>query len=56
MHGVEWVWLIMVSPLMVSHVDWDGCVKCGEEVVGTCEHKKERSQIRKQQSTVKQIQ
>lgn len=42
MHGMEWVWLIMVSPLMVSHVNWDGRVKRWEEVVGTCECKEER--------------
>ena len=42
MHSMKWVWLVMVPTLMVSHVDWDGCMKCGEEVVGTCKHKEER--------------
>lgn len=42
MHGVERVRLIMVSALVVSHVDGDGCVKRGEEVVGACESKEER--------------
>ena len=42
MHGVEWVWLIMVSALVVSHVDWDGCVKRWKEVVGTCGHTEKR--------------
>lgn len=42
MHGVERVRLIMVPALVVSHVDGDGCVKRGEEVVGACERKEER--------------
>lgn len=42
MHSMKWVWLIMVPPLVVSHVNWDGCVKRREEVVGTCERKEER--------------
>lgn len=37
------MWLIMVSALMVSHVDWDGCMKGWKEVVGTCECKDERN-------------
>lgn len=52
MHGVEWVWLIMVSPLVVPHVDWDGCVKGGEEVMGTC--KEEREVTNRQQNTADQ--
>lgn len=42
MHGVEGVWLVMVPPLMVTHVDRDRCVKRGEEMVRTCEKKEER--------------
>lgn len=41
-HSMERVWLIMVPPLVVSHVDRDGRVKCGEEVVGTFECKREK--------------
>ena len=48
MHGVEWVWLVMVSPLVVSHVDRDGRVERGEEVVGACGgHGEKRSDIKK---------
>lgn len=36
MHGVQGVGFIMVPPLMVSHVNWDGCVKCREDMVHTC--------------------
>lgn len=42
MHGVEWVWLIMVPPLVVPHVDGDGGVEGGEEMVGTCEQETDR--------------
>lgn len=35
-HGMQWVWLIMVAPLVVSHVDGYRCVKGGEEMMGTC--------------------
>lgn len=42
MHSMNWVWLIMVPPLMVSHVDWYRCVERREEVVGTCECKEIR--------------
>lgn len=52
MHGVEWVWLVMVSPFVVSHVDGYGRVERGEEVVGTCERQKD---IRKQQKSAKQM-
>lgn len=35
-HGMQWVWLVMVAPLVVSHVDGYRCVKRGEEMMGTC--------------------
>lgn len=35
-HGMQWVWLIMVAPLVVSHVDGYWRVKGGEEMMGTC--------------------
>lgn len=40
-HGVEWMRLIMVSALVVSHVDWDGGVERGEEVGETWEGKRD---------------
>lgn len=36
MHGVERVRLVVVSPLVVAHVNRDGCVEGGEDVVGGC--------------------
>lgn len=41
MHSVEWMWVIMVPAFVVPHVDWDWRVKCGEEVVRTCERREE---------------
>lgn len=35
-HGMQWVWLVMVAPLVVSYVDGYRCVKRGEEMMGTC--------------------
>lgn len=35
MHRVQWVWLVVVAALVVPHVDGDGRVEGGEEVVGT---------------------
>lgn len=35
-HGMQWVWLVMVAALVVSHVDGYRCVKGGEEMMGTC--------------------
>lgn len=32
----------MVTPLVVSHINWDWCVEGGEEVVRTCESKEQR--------------
>lgn len=56
MHRVERVWLIMVSPLMVSHVDGDGCMKRWKEVVGTCESDETREMVTYEQLNVlKQI-
>lgn len=42
-HRMEWVWLVMVPPLMVPHINGDGCVKGGEKVVRTCEKRREQS-------------
>lgn len=36
MHGVQRVRLIVVSPLVMSHVNGDRRVEGGEEVVGGC--------------------
>lgn len=36
MHGVQRVRLVVVSPLVVAHVNRDGCVEGGEDVVGGC--------------------
>lgn len=33
---MQWVWLVVVAALVVPHVDGDGRVEGGEEVVGTC--------------------
>lgn len=41
-HGVEWVWLVMVPPLVVPHVDRDGRMEGGEEMVGTCGQETDR--------------
>lgn len=35
MYRVQWVWLVVVAALVVPHVDGDGRVEGGEEVVGT---------------------
>lgn len=35
MHRVQWVWLVVVAALVVPHVDGDGRVEGGEEVVAT---------------------
>lgn len=35
-HGVQRVRLVVVSPLVMSHVNRDGRVEGGEEVVGRC--------------------
>lgn len=36
MHGVQRVRLVVVPPLVMSHVNRDGRVEGGEEVVGGC--------------------
>lgn len=36
MHGVQRVRLVVVSPLVVAHVNRDGRVEGGEDVVGGC--------------------
>lgn len=36
MHGVQRVRLVVVSPLVVAHVNRDGCVEGREDVVGGC--------------------
>lgn len=36
MHGVQCVRLVVVSPLVVAHVNRDGRVEGGEDVVGGC--------------------
>lgn len=35
-HGMQWVWLIMVAALVVPHVDGYRCVEGGEEMMATC--------------------
>lgn len=46
MHGVQRVRLVVVPPLVVSHVNRDGRVEGGEEVVGGCRSRGGLSQRR----------
>lgn len=40
MHGVQHVRLVVVSPLVMAHVNRDWCVEGGEDVVGSCKNRK----------------
>lgn len=40
MHGVQCVWLVVVSSLMMTHVNRDWRVEGGEDVVGGCKSRK----------------
>lgn len=40
MHGVQRVRLVVVSPLVMAHVNRDRRVERGEDVVGGCEKRK----------------
>lgn len=54
-HGLEWVWLIMVPPLVVSRIDRYRRVKCGEEMMGTCAEERERERVRNQLETTARV-
>ena len=47
MHGVQRVGLVVVSPLLVAHVDRDGRVEGGEDVVGGCRNRKAKKKKKK---------
>lgn len=36
MYCMKWVWLILVPPFMVPHVNGDGGVESWEELMDTC--------------------
>lgn len=40
MHGVQRVRLVVVSSLVMAHVNRDRCVEGGEDVVGGCKNRK----------------
>lgn len=44
-YWVQWVWLVVVAALVVPHVDGDGRVEGGEEVVGTWWERGERLSV-----------